>query len=306
MAFTKSLISLSGKKLIVPFYHIVSDEECKHIKYLYFYKNTKQFEQDLDFLLKNFCAVSIEDVHKGNISKPSFLLTFDDGLREMESVVMPMLLRKGIPAVFFVNPPFIDNRDLMFRYKISLIIEKIKERSETEKYKTVISNLKSLKKNDPILEKYIRQFEIDIDGFLQNEKPYMTLSQLQNLQKNGFAIGSHSMTHTHFAFLNSQEQYDEIKFSQTQINQWFSPAVKTFAFPFEDIGVQKKLFEDMYAKNIIDISFGTSAMKEEADFERHLHRINMEQNETAATLINRYFGKYILQKIINKHKILRK
>ena len=38
----------------LPLYHSVSDKELPHIKHVIRYKNTKQFEEDLDHLAKNF------------------------------------------------------------------------------------------------------------------------------------------------------------------------------------------------------------------------------------------------------------
>jgi hypothetical protein len=55
------------------------------------------------------------------------VLTFDDGLVECHRFVAPLLKRKGIPAVFFLNNRFIDNLDLFYRYKVSLLIHRIRE-----------------------------------------------------------------------------------------------------------------------------------------------------------------------------------
>src|SRR2546422_5676767 len=55
---------LTGTNLIIPYYHIVSDEEILHVKHLYQYKTTTEFKEDLDFLLKNYLPVGL----------PSFLI----------------------------------------------------------------------------------------------------------------------------------------------------------------------------------------------------------------------------------------
>ena len=46
----------------------------------------------------------------GKLDRRCLHLTFDDGFRELHDVVAPILLRKGIPATFFVNSAFIDNK----------------------------------------------------------------------------------------------------------------------------------------------------------------------------------------------------
>ena len=56
------------------------------------------------------------------LPKNAFLLSFDDGLKEVFTTIAPILLKKGVPASFFINPCFIDNNELFYRYKISLLI----------------------------------------------------------------------------------------------------------------------------------------------------------------------------------------
>src|SRR3972149_141979 len=109
------LARCAGNGLIIPYYHMISDQEVLHVKNLYPYKSEKEFTADLDFLLKHFRPVSLFDViglarRAGSLRSPSFLLTFDDGFREMADVVAPILSRKGVPALFFLGSAFIDNK----------------------------------------------------------------------------------------------------------------------------------------------------------------------------------------------------
>ena len=116
--------------LFLPFYHLVSDENPSHVRYLYPVRTVRQFRDDLDFFLKNYQPVPLEALWplaenpaQQPSGRPAMHLSFDDGLRECHDVVMPILLEKGVPATFFLNPDIVDNRDLMFRYKASLLHE---------------------------------------------------------------------------------------------------------------------------------------------------------------------------------------
>src|SRR3989338_1755003 len=118
--------------LIVPYYHIVSDEEVLHVKYIYDYKNITQFKDDIDFLLKHYSPLSLFDLLgflKTGHSFPekAFLLSFDDGFREMYDIVAPILLQKGISATFFINSDFIDNKTLCYQHKTSILAEHIQK-----------------------------------------------------------------------------------------------------------------------------------------------------------------------------------
>jgi peptidoglycan/xylan/chitin deacetylase (PgdA/CDA1 family) len=116
-----NLIRKTGENLVTVFYHTVSDEYLPHIHPIYTPKKIAEFEQDLDFLMRHFQAIDIETVkdyvlNGKKLEKPSFHLTFDDGLREVYHIILPILERKNIPATVFVNPAFIDNRKIFHRH----------------------------------------------------------------------------------------------------------------------------------------------------------------------------------------------
>ncbi len=125
-----TLISLTGRKLILPFYHAVSNQRIPHLANVLNTRDTQTFKKDLEFFLRHFEPVGADTlVHIATgevpLKKPSFHLTFDDGLKEVITVIAPILKEKGIPATFFVNTGFIGNRDLFYRFKASLLIEKL-------------------------------------------------------------------------------------------------------------------------------------------------------------------------------------
>ncbi len=116
--------------VLIPYHHLVADEPVPYIEKLYAFKNSRQFEADLDYLLKYFEPVSLLDVidhQKRGIkfTKKSFLLTFDDGLRQTYEIVAPILLRKGVSAALFVNPSFVDNKELFYDIKKGALLAKL-------------------------------------------------------------------------------------------------------------------------------------------------------------------------------------
>ena len=112
---------------------------------MYKHKSFAQFEADIDFLCKHFQPVTLAElapqVAKGvPFEKPSFHLTFDDGLRSFYDVIAPILLKKGIAATCFVNSQFLDNQDLMYRYKVGIICGLI-ENEKVKKLKILIDEI---------------------------------------------------------------------------------------------------------------------------------------------------------------------
>ena len=59
------------------------------------------------------------------LSQGKVFLSFDDGLREVYTIIAPILKERGLPATFFITTDFIDNKKLFYRNKASLLIEAI-------------------------------------------------------------------------------------------------------------------------------------------------------------------------------------
>jgi peptidoglycan/xylan/chitin deacetylase (PgdA/CDA1 family) len=307
----KTLIALTGQKVIFPFYHIVSDDAPIHIKNLYRAKSQKEFIEDLDFLLQYYEPMDLSDVKSflnqdKNRTKPGFYLSFDDGLSEMYHVVRPILLRKGIPAAFFCNTGFIDNKDMFFRYKISILIEQINKLQES-----AVNNLKVLLQTRDI-KSHLLSFKygdiytinglanilnVRFDDYLNENHPYMTTAQLAEMKNDGFDIGAHSIDHPYFADIDEKEQIRQTSVSLDEIQELTHSQDRIFAFPFTEYGVSSFFFKSVSA----DIIFGTAGIKKDID-SRVLHRIPMEESrKTAPQIIYKQYIYFMAKAFFNKN-----
>ncbi len=266
-----------------PFYHVVSDENLPHILN-YNYRNTSQFEKELDFYLEHFKPVTLDFLlTTTDTGNKTFHLSFDDGLKECAEVIAPILLKKGIPATFFVNTGFADNKALFHKYKASLVLNHLKSSPD---YK-VEHFLKSHKLDgEKVLKATIGQQEllntaasmlgIDFNDFLKTQKPYLTTEQLLNLQNLGFTIGTHSSSHPEFWKIPEPEQMQEIRKSMEWLVKKLNPSVKAFSFPFTDSGVSLKVLKAIKEENICDLTFGTAGIKHDS-LSHHFQRYPVEQ-----------------------------
>src|SRR6188768_2703766 len=109
-----TLLAGSKKKVICLLYHTVNDDIPIHIKHLYQPRKIEQFIADIKFLSDNFQIISSEQLVNGQYppGKVCLHLSFDDGLRECYETIYPLLKSKHIPATFFINPAFVDNREM--------------------------------------------------------------------------------------------------------------------------------------------------------------------------------------------------
>ena len=147
------LKGLAPKGTLLPYHHTVSSRFLPHIGHLYNYKNETQFCDDLDYMLRYYNAVSLDEVvdsisKTGRTPKNAFLLSFDDGYKEIYTTIAPILQKKGIPAVFFLNPSFIDNKSLFYRCKISLMIGEVKKTFASPGLLKIFAEVLQLKQED--------------------------------------------------------------------------------------------------------------------------------------------------------------
>lgn len=318
------LIQVSGRKLIMPFYHTVSDAGLPHIKNLYPVIGTQQFKSDLDFFQKHYKAINpdylIKLVHSGKeAQEKTFFLSFDDGLREFHDVVVPILLERGIPATCFVNPAFVDNKDMFFRLKVSVIVEKLKVKTLTPGQKKIFEEFLLrcgisfqspndlfciTDRNKFVLDDLAACLDFSFPDYLAEHQPYLTTAQIESLINKGFTIGSHSYNHLYYPSISEKEQLQETLDGMNWVNEHFSPEKKMFAFPYTDFQVKKSFFEQIEHK--IDLSFGTANLKKDC-IETNFQRVPMEieGRTTAEKLVKTEYVYYILKRMLGKHLIIR-
>jgi len=317
----RSLIRMTGFRLVMPFYHTVSDQELPHVASLYRIRNSREFEREIDSMLKIFSPVSALQVYEmiasgRTFDKPSVLISLDDGFREVAEIVAPMLKRKGVPGLFFISPAFIDNKDMFFRCKCSLLIDRLKNISSPQGIFELISSRLPYKINTRMdLTRYLMSldygqtdtinelaglFDMDFSSYLKVRQPYMTSRQIKDLLADGFELGAHSIDHPEYSLLSNGQQLKQTMDSMDYMCRTFDIATRYFAFPFTDSGVNDQFFEQMFSKEegYPHLMFGTAGLKKDI-YPRHLQRLPVEDSTLGAKAYARseyimYMGKRIL------------
>lgn len=291
-SINKSLTRLN--RTIFPYYHLVADHPVPHISSLYTFKNHQAFEKDLDFLLSEYQVLDPSEwirksLNQESIPSGSFLLSFDDGLSQVNDTIAPILKRKGIPAIFFVNNRYIGNNEMLYKHKQSLILQTIRsadtllidklknhlELGSNEKvdFKGYITGL-SFKESDK-LDTLLNLIEIDTKEYLSKKKPYMTVSDLRKLLDDGFYIGAHTTSHFPLDELTFDQQMEEIESSIDWVTSTISVDYRLFSFPFSDKPLTKKLYEALINKYHDLVLMGNSGFRKDISG-RITHRISFE------------------------------
>jgi len=310
----KWLLNTSKAPPLLPFYHAVSDNRLAHISHLYPVPTTKKFIADLEWLSKEFTFVDLktfsQSPHPNQIH-----LTFDDGLKQCLTTIAPILVRKGIPATFFLNSAFVDNKDLMYRYKASLLLEQCPTPSATslelisstlpsKTYKQALLDIRY--PNRHLLDQIAETEGVSFREFLEKEQPYLTSQQVKSLQQQGFTVGAHSIDHPRYHLISLEEQLHQTLESIAFVRGQFGVAHPSFAFPFTDDGVSAAFFQQLQQKEPECITFGGAGLKIESIHNQY-QRFPLEKNtHSAMKNVKTEYLYYLIKRATSKHKITRR
>jgi peptidoglycan/xylan/chitin deacetylase (PgdA/CDA1 family) len=289
--FFNFLHNVAPVPLLHVFYHVVTDEPAPHIEPLYPVRSVRQFSDDLDWLLRRFTPVTLEEVGKNiRTAKPAFHLSFDDGLRQCSDTIKPILLAKGVPATFFINSAFVNNQDLMFRYKAALLCK-----AQPKVLDYVLRIPYAMRAE---LDLLADEYRVDFPGFLRNYQPYMTHAQITDLAVHGFSIGAHSIDHPMFSEVDEQEQVRQAQESLALVQTNWPQATSSFAFPFTDMGVGNAFFKQLPQGTL---SFGAAGLKREY-LPYHHQRLPMERtSESASWIVGQAYLGYFIKMMLGRH-----
>lgn len=271
-------------------YHMVSDQMLPYVWPVYHYRNTKVFRQDLDFLCRHYNPLGMKDlighITTGTpIPEHSFMITFDDGFREVYDIAAGILSEKKIPATFFVTKNFVDNKEMNYDNKKGLIADKIQKNKNLRNAVQAALNLNDdsdiIKEvfNLPVSKRYVVDelldaVDVNISDILRNVKPYMSSRQINKLVAEGFSIGGHSIDHPNFAELSLSEQVKQTAESIDFVRENFGVDYKVFAFPYSDRTISLDFFR--HIEGVADLTFGTHGLHEDI-VKTNLQRISVEK-----------------------------
>lgn len=298
-------------ELVLPRYHLVSDEEdLPHLSGLIKPRSIRQFQEDVEFYLQSYVPISLQDIiyhldGTSRLPKQCFLMTFDDGFREIYDIVAPILYAKGVPAVFFVTTSNVDNHELCYLQKMSILYRAMASLGDSSAKQAVSqlltkaggkgqdlpSRIFSITYNQrDVLDKLGTILASDFETYVASVQPYLTSEQIKELMQQGFDIGAHSVDHPLYSELSLEEQLLQTRDSLNWLSERFQYECQSFAFPYRDSGVSPEFFQKAFSDGRLKISFGIHGMQRHF-FPRNLERFTMEQDHlNAAQALAREFA----------------
>jgi peptidoglycan/xylan/chitin deacetylase (PgdA/CDA1 family) len=318
-----NLSTINGQRPIFPLYHAVSDKPLPHLDRLLNVRSVAAFEKDIQFFVEHYQPISTIDLieNANKLDSKSVCVTFDGGLREFKENAWPILKKYKVPVTLFVNPSFIDNAELFYKFKLNLILNAINSNPELDRKalkdklpdnltpKDLFSlDLKSVSYSDStFLNDIAPLVGVDIRRYLQRKKPYLTLRELKDLQYEGVTIGVHSMDHPPFGDLDDVGRAQQIRESINWAKETLHVKHSLFSFPFSDRGLDEMFFRKIY-NHIgfdLDLTFGSLGLRKEK-IAKHYQRISMESGSgSAESVLKREKRKALLRSALLSNAVKR-
>ncbi|CAA9300201.1 MAG: hypothetical protein AVDCRST_MAG68-300 [uncultured Gemmatimonadetes bacterium] len=266
-------------------YHVVSDRGLPHVRHLYPYKTPEQFEADLVYLKRSFRVASYAELVEGR-DPNAVHLSFDDGYAECFSVVRPLLLKHGLPCTFFINTDVLDNRRMLAFNRVSLCLDAV-ERGGADAARVMAGTAREAgapvdafatwiraRIRDPdsgaeeLLDRLCARLGVDVEGFLANERPYLTTAQVRQMADEGFTMGGHTRMHWHMGSTRGEDRIErEIVESCRVVAEITGDERVPFAFPYDAEGVDRAFLARVLERNPrVGRLFGTGSLRIDAPF----------------------------------------
>ena len=246
-------------------FHDVSASESAFTKGMRVSMTPASFGAALGFITRHYNPVSLQDVldaFDGRRLPPrAILVTCDDGYASVADVVAPLCVRFNVPAVFFLNAAFLDNRRLAPDNLVCFIanecgmgainqaVKAVKGRNsnELESLVDVFSSFFpaiSLPEREVFLEALRHVAGINEEQLASEAGLYLTRNQLRELASLQFEIGNHTYTHVRCRRLSADDFTHEIDRNKAELEAVTGRKVRSFSVPY---GSSVDLTDDLLA-----------------------------------------------------------
>jgi len=212
----------------------------------------KVFEDRVAYLAQHYTPVTLDQVletERGiHLPERAILVTFDDAYGSVARSAAPVLVRYDIPAVFFVNPAYVNGDSLSLDNllcftintvgldAINLAAQKIVPgNSNFKDLADVIQNFTSHLGSEHIAglrAAILEQLDRNPEEEARNTKLHVTTDELRILCNLGFEIGNHTLSHVWCRNLHQADYDTELLGSRDELVRMTGHPVRTFSVPY--------------------------------------------------------------------------
>jgi len=234
-------------------FHNITEHSSPFTKGMWVDTTPEQLEAKLRFLAQHYTPVRLADVladgDGGGLPPRAVLVTFDDAYASVAQIAAPLCAKYGVPAVFFVNAAFVDNRwlapDNLVCYVanemgMTPIHEAAREAGQErvpvpgcmDEVFSVLFPALSLDARQDFCEALARIARVDERRLAEDAQLYVTREQLAGLASYDFDIGNHTRKHVHCRCLHGAELIREVGENKVELEALSGRPVQSFSLPY--------------------------------------------------------------------------
>jgi peptidoglycan/xylan/chitin deacetylase (PgdA/CDA1 family) len=237
----------------IVYYHWAG-QVTDHYRSFYAGCTMERFCSDLDLLTRICDFVPLECLvggrESGGSRRPRMALTFDDGFNLVGSGVMAELNRRGIPATVLLITDCVDNRSLMWRNALSVLIARVDCNRLLQAYNAAVTShqLPEIRSLEGVLgasidwpnalkDRVVRDIWglcglPSLDAYLIEQSPYMSWGDVDTWTASGHSVGLHTRTHAVCSRLSGAEIETEIERPAAELRAKIGSRFLPFSYPF--------------------------------------------------------------------------
>ncbi|MBN1671847.1 MAG: polysaccharide deacetylase family protein [Kiritimatiellae bacterium] len=211
-----------------------------------------EFERELAFVRRHFDVVSFRDLvgHGLNGHRNPLIITFDDGYKDNHDVVLPILLKHGVKATFFVSTGYVDTDRLPWWDEINALIRcggqdaghldhpslgRLSLASDAERARAVSAFVHAAKTSTNAARLAMLSRLREQCGALSASHGgplFMSWADIRHLAAENMELGSHTVTHPLLDKLEDDEMLRaELRESKAQLERHTGQPIHAFAYP---------------------------------------------------------------------------
>ncbi|WP_232539908.1 polysaccharide deacetylase family protein [Azohydromonas aeria] len=191
---------------------------------------------------------AVERLRAGTLPARALSITFDDGYADAHDVALPILLRHGLSATFFIATGAIDG-GCMWNDVVEEAVRRTSRESldlggfdvkglqscklgSLELRRVASERIKHALKYLPLEQRQALAHRIAAHAGVQPSSGLMMSSkQLRHLRRAGMQIGAHTVSHPILAGLGAEQARAEVGLSKRQLESVLGEPVQLFAYP---------------------------------------------------------------------------
>lgn len=218
--------------------------------------SVESFQANAEQLARLYRVISLGDAIAMLAGKTPWIpkcavLTFDDSLLCTTAVAFPILHRLGLPATVFLSTEAIDRRRPYWWLRVDYAVAKTRldsakiilegvsfnwARGDREAQTRIKRALRKMQA--PLRDAAVAEFEARLDVRLEDPElqfPFaapMSWDDARRAARDGFELGSHTVTHPNLAILTPGEADAELAGARARIEERCAVSCRFFCYPY--------------------------------------------------------------------------